>query len=80
MVPNNEKAVKWCMFGWLERYGLDEDGALLQQIDRVIHASFPERTDEHASCEGQITEVNDHPPTVYADVCKILDEANRRLA
>ena len=43
----------------------------------VITELFPERTQYGI---GNISYFNDHPRTTYSDVCKVIEEANRRLA
>jgi len=53
---------------------------LANTVDAVAIEMFPERVVGGLTALRAGARVNDHPDTTYADVCKILDEANRRLA
>ena len=76
-----------CLWWWSRQHRRRERGRALAAVNTVALELFPQRVPaEMLTSDGSVSQywpaayVNDHPATTFADVCKILDEANRRLA
>lgn len=70
----------------MEVVDVGREHAYAVALNDIAEEMFPERANTEPLDGGDVgsfpyslANVNDHPDTTFEDVCKILDEANRRL-